>query len=62
MTIAYLNTKLYGKTETIDQLDSSDFNSYREFREEKKRLQGEYRLCGHGSPYWSQRCTKDWKN
>lgn len=55
----YLNTKLHGKVETIDQLDSNDFGSYSEFRKEQKRLINEYRLAGgHGDPYWSQRTTK----
>jgi len=58
----YLNTKLYGQTETIDQLDLSDFNSYTDFRKEMKRLKSEYALAGgHGDLYWSQRCTKSWK-
>ena len=57
--IRYLNTKLYGQTETIDQLDSKDFKSYSEFRKEQQRLRGEYQLCGgHGAPYWSQRGCK----
>lgn len=59
MSIAYLNTKLYGQVETLDQLDSKDFPSNKEFRAEKKRLLGEYVLAGgHGAPYWSSRPTK----
>lgn len=59
----YLNTKLYGQTETIDQLELKDFASYTDFRKEQKRLKSEYSLAGgHGGLYWSQRCTNDWKN
>ena len=57
--IKYLNTKLYGQTETIDQLDSKDFKTYAEFRKELSRLKGEYyKASGHGAPYWSQRGCK----
>ena len=57
--IRYLNTKLFGKVETIDQLDSNNFDSYSEFRKEQKHLIGEYRLAGgHGDLYWSQRTIR----
>lgn len=57
--IRYLNTKLNGQTETIDQLDSDDFNNYTEFKKEQKRLKVEYQLYGgHGDLYWSQRGCK----
>ncbi len=57
--VRYLNTKLYGTTENLDQLDSNDFKSYKEFKQEMTRLKGEYNLTGgHGSPYWSQRNIK----
>jgi hypothetical protein len=62
MSISYLNTKIYGQVETLDQLDSSDFKDYKAFRAEKKRLLGEYVLAGgHGAPYWSRRSTKAYK-
>ena len=57
--IKYLNTKLNGKTETIDQLDSNDFKNRSEFIKAKSYLKDEYNLAGgHGSPYWSQRECK----
>ena len=59
--ISYLNTKHNGEVETIDQLDSNDFNSISEFRKERKRLVSEYRMAGI-SVYTSQRCTNDWRN
>lgn len=62
MTIAYLNTKIYGQVETLDHLDSGDFKDKKAFREEKTRLIGEYTLAGgHGAPYWSNRSTKAYK-
>lgn len=62
MATTFLNTKLNGQVETLDQLDSQDFISNKEFRAEKKRLLGEYLLAGgHGVPYWSSRPTKAYK-
>lgn len=56
----YLNTKLFGQRETVDQLDSNDFESMKAFNDEKKRLIAEYQLAGgFGDLYWSQReCGK----
>lgn len=52
----YLNTKLFGQRETVDELDSSDFESPKAFNAEKKRLITEYQLAGgFGDLYWSQR-------
>ena len=60
--VRYLNTKLFGTLETVDQLDSDDFDSYKSFVQEKKRLISEYNLCGgYGDLYWSQRSTNEWK-
>lgn len=63
MAIRYLNIKNSNGVETIDQLDSEDFNSYKEFRAELKQLINEYRMAGSyfSGVYTSQRCTKDWK-
>ena len=53
--IRYLNTKFDNTTETLDQLDSDDFNSYQEFVKAKRFLANEYRLAGgFGAVYWSQ--------
>lgn len=60
--IRYLNTKINGTIETVDQLDSNDYPSYKEFKKAMNYLIGEYNLAGgHGDLYWSQRCTKDYK-
>ena len=57
--IRYLNVKLYGITETVDHLDSRDFKSIREFKQEKQRVLSEYRTAfKDGDPYWSQRKCK----
>ena len=60
--ITYINTKFHNKIETIDELDSKDFSTYKEFKTECNRYINEYRLSGNGFPYKSQRATNDWKN
>ena len=57
----YFNMKSNYGVETVDQLDSKDFNTYKEFREELIRLREEYRLAGM-DVYTSQRCTNEWKD
>lgn len=57
--IRYLNTKIKGQRETVDQLNSDDYKTYREFVAAKRYLIGEYSLAGgHGALYWSQRACK----
>lgn len=57
--IRYLNTKINSKRETIDQLDSNDYNSFKEFKKAMHYLFNEYNLAGgHGDLYWSQRACK----
>jgi len=54
--IRYLNTKLNGKTETIDHLDSDNYSSHKEFRKAMTYLMNEYLLAGgFGRMYWSQK-------
>lgn len=60
--ITYINTKFDNTIETIDELDSKDFNTYKEFKAECNRYIKEYSLSGYGYPYKSQRSTNDWKN
>jgi hypothetical protein len=55
----YLNLKTNYGVETIDELNPKDFNSYKEFRTELKRLVNEYRISGM-SVYTSQRADKTW--
>lgn len=56
----YLNMKSVYGTETVDELELKDFNSYKEFWRELRRLRDAYRLCGM-PVYISQRSTKDWR-
>lgn len=57
----YFNLKSVYGTETIDQIDPKDFNSFAEYRKELNMLIREYRLAGM-NVYISRRCTNDWKN
>jgi len=55
----YLNVKSVYGVETVDELDSKDFPTLKEFRKEKNRLITEYRIAGM-AVYSSQRCDKTW--
>ncbi len=57
----YFNIKSVYGVETIDELNSSDFSTLKEFRKEVKRLYGEYRLTSM-NVYISNRCTNEWRN
>ena len=57
----YFNMKSYHGTETIDELDSSDFPSLKEYFAECDSLLAEYRMCMNGV-YRSKRCTNDWRD
>ena len=59
-TKRYLNMKTQYGVETVDQLTSVDFKSYKEFRIELRRLVSEYHLAGM-NVYTSQRCASNWK-
>ncbi len=55
----YLNLRTSYGVETVDELNSSDFDSLKEYRQEKARLLNEYRVAGM-SVYTSQRCDRTW--
>lgn len=55
----YINMRSQYGVETVDELDSGDFESYKAFRIELRRLISEYRLAGM-DVYSSQRACKDW--
>ena len=57
----YLNMRTASGVETVDELSREDFDSYKEFIKELRRLVGEYRLSGM-AVYTSQRCTKEWRD
>lgn len=57
----YFNYKSKFGLETIDQLNSEDFDSLKEFRKEVKYLLAEYRMAYRdGEVYTSQRACKEW--
>ena len=56
----YFNMKTVYGIETVDELDSCDFESYRGFRLELKRLRYEYSIAGMNT-YISSRSTKEWR-
>lgn len=53
----YLNLKTNCGIETIDELDSNDFKTFKEFKIELKRLINEYHISGM-NVYSSQRKVK----
>jgi hypothetical protein len=60
----YLNLKTPEGVETLDELNSNDFQTLKEYRAEKKRLINAYRTTSSyfAGVYWSQRSTNYWKN
>lgn len=61
--MTYLNLKINGKVETIDQINQFDFIFYKDYRNELKRLINEYKISSnyYAGLYTSKRCTNDWK-
>ena len=55
----YLNAKTSQGTETIDQIDRKDFETFREYKKEIRNLIENYRLIGL-NVYKSQRPCKNW--
>ena len=55
----YFNIKSVYGVETVDELNRKDFKTYREFKNEVRRLLGEYHLSGM-NVYLSSRCDKTW--
>ena len=61
MKTIYFNMKTSYGTETVDELSKEDFETWKDFYREVRRLVLEYHICGM-NVYTSKRCTKDWKN
>lgn len=59
--MAYINIKSKFGVETIDEINESDFKTFKEYLAEKINVMKEYRMI-YENVYFSQRCTKDWKN
>ena len=57
--VKYINMISNYGTETIDELDSNNFEYRHEFRAELKRLLAEYRMSGHNA-WISSRACKEW--
>lgn len=57
--VRYFNLKTVYGIETIDEFDSNDFPTFKEYRQELKRLAKEYRMAGM-PVYTSQRATKEY--
>ena len=55
----FINLKTSYGTETVDELSTKDFKTFKDFRIELKRLVNEYRLAGM-AVYVSQRADKAW--
>jgi len=57
----YINTKTAGKTETIDEFNSTDYSTIKEFNAAIATRVGSYRMTFKSSDvYVSSRSTKDW--
>ena len=59
--IKYFNFRSSQGVETVDELNSNDFATFKEFRKELKRLVGEYHLAGM-NVYTSSRACKGWNS
>jgi len=59
--MVYVNIKTSFGVETIDEINESDFKTFKEYLAEKRNVIKEYRTI-YDNVYFSQRCTKDWKN
>jgi hypothetical protein len=61
MSTIFLNWRGPQGRETIDQLDSTEFATRSEFRDEQSRLISEYALAGMSGAYWSTRPCANWE-
>ena len=61
MAIVFLNWRGGAGRETVDELDSADFETRKEFRKELNRLVSEYSMAGMAI-YTSTRACANWRN
>ena len=61
MRTVYINMKNGCGTETVDEVNTTEFPDSKEFRKEVRNMIVNYRQCGM-PVYTSIRCTRDWKN
>lgn len=57
----YFNLRTSMGVETVDELSSKDFATFKDYRAEVRRLKAEYHLAGMNI-YTSSRSTKEWAN
>ena len=55
--IKYINIKTQYGVETLEKIERNDFNTFREYSKEVKRLIKEYKLMGYNA-YSSQKKAK----
>ena len=56
----YFNMKTSYGVETVDEINRADFDTYKEYSTEVRRLRNEYQLCGM-NVYTSTRACKEWR-
>lgn len=61
MAIVFLNWRGGAGRETVDELDSADFENRKEFRKELNRLVSEYSMAGM-AVYTSSRACANWRD
>jgi len=59
MTTTYLNIKTSNGVETWEEVNQSDFPTFREYKQEIRNLLENYSLMGY-PVYSSSRATRDW--
>jgi hypothetical protein len=57
----YFNTKSCYGVETVDEITTTDFETYKDFRKELNSMLSNYHISGI-NVYTSNRCTNEWKN
>jgi hypothetical protein len=58
--VRYFNIKGNYGVETVDEINSAEFKTFKEFKTELNRLFKEYQISGF-SVYISQKADKSWK-
>ena len=61
MKTVYINMKSSYGTETVDEVNTTEFPNPKEFRKAVRNIIVDYRQGGM-PVYTSSRCTKDWRN
>lgn len=59
--IRYINFKGKQGIETVDEINSADYKTHKEFRKDLRSIFANY-VQMYGNVWISQRCTKDWND